>query len=205
MMAEVFAYKNAGIIGYLIIVMSIVALALIIENFMNIKREKLAPPELIDELEALFDEENFQEATELCEQEKNYLTRCVGSGLSKLGHPFETIQITVRETETEEAVKLFQKIGWLSLIAAIAPMMGLFGTVTGMFVTFSTIAAAGGSVSPAILASGIKMALITTIFGLTVAIPVGVCFFMLRGRVIRISTEVNAIAEDLFERFRKDK
>lgn len=198
-------FENAGLIGYLIMLMSIVALALIIENMMNIKREKLAPPDLIDELEALFDEENFQEAAELCEQEKVYLTRCVGAGLSKLGHAFETIQTTVREMETEESVKLFQKVGWLSLLSAIAPMMGLFGTVTGMFVTFGTIAAAGGSVSPAILAKGIKMALITTILGLTVAIPVGVCYFILRGRVIRITTEVNAIAEDLFERFRKNK
>lgn len=199
---DVFKYDNAGLIGYLIIVMSVVALALIIENFMTIKREKLAPPDLIGELEALFDGENFQEAVELCEQEKNYLTNCVGAGLSKLGHSFETMQISLREMQTEESVRLFQKIGWLSLIAAIAPMMGLFGTVTGMFVTFDTIASLGGSVSPATLARGIKMALITTIFGLTVAIPVGVAFYTLRNRVIKTSTEINAISEDLFERFR---
>lgn len=204
-LADMFAYENAGLVGYIIVVMSVVSLALIIENFVSIKREKLAPPELIDELGALFDEENFQDAVELCENEKMYLTRCVGAGLSKLGHPFETIQATIREMETEEATKLFQKVGWLSLMAATAPMMGLFGTVTGMFVTFGTIASAGGSVSPAVLAKGIKMALITTIFGLTVAMPVGVFFFMLRNRVVRMSTEVNAIAEDLFERFRKDK
>jgi biopolymer transport protein ExbB len=196
------AFANAGIIGYVIVLMSIVATALIIENLINVKREKLAPPDLIDELEALFDEENFQEAVELCEQEKTYLTNVVGAGLSKLGHPFETIQITLREMEVEEQVKLFQKIGWLSLLSAIAPMMGLFGTVTGMFVTFGEIAAAGGSVSPAQLAGGIKMALVTTIFGLTVAIPVGLFFFVLRNRVVRCATEVNAIAEDLFERFR---
>jgi biopolymer transport protein ExbB len=93
----------------------------------------------------------------------------------------------------------------LSLLSATAPMMGLFGTVTGMFFTFSAIAAAGGSVSPAQLASGIKMALITTIFGLTVAIPVGVAFYTLRNRVIRVSTEINAISENLFERFRAKK
>ena len=203
--AEIFKWENAGPIGYLILLMSIIALALIIENFMNIKREKLAPPDLIDELEALFDEENFQEAAELCEQEANYLTKCVGAGLSKLGHAFETIQITIREMETEESVKLFQKIGWLSLMSAIAPMMGLLGTVSGMFVTFGKIASAGGSVSPSVLAGGIKMALITTMLGLSVAIPVGVCFFILRGRVVRISTEVNAMAEELFERFRKGK
>lgn len=200
--SDIFKYDNAGLIGYLIVVMSVVALALIIENFMTIKREKLAPPDLIDELEALFDGENFQDAVELCEQEKNYLTNVVGAGLSKLGHPFETMQTSLREMQTEESVKLFQKIGWLSLISAIAPMMGLFGTVTGMFVTFSTIAAAGGSVSPATLAGGIKMALITTIFGLSVAIPVGVAFYTLRNRVIKTSTEINAISEDLFERFR---
>jgi biopolymer transport protein ExbB len=199
---EVFKYQNAGLIGYIIVLMSVVALALIIENFMTIKREKLAPPDLLDELEALFDGESFQEAVELCEQEKNYLTNVVGAGLSKLGHSFETMQTSLREMQTEESVKLFQKIGWLSLISALAPMMGLFGTVTGMFVTFSAIAAAGGSVSPAQLAGGIKMALITTIFGLTVAIPVGVAFYTLRNRVIRTSTEINAITEDLFERFR---
>jgi biopolymer transport protein ExbB len=199
---DVFKYENAGLIGYVIVLMSIVALALIIENFMTIKREKLAPPDVLDELEALFDGESFQEAVELCEQEKNYLTNVVGAGLAKLGHSFETMQTSLREMQTEESVKLFQKIGWLSLISAIAPMMGLFGTVTGMFVTFSTIAAAGGSVSPATLAGGIKMALITTIFGLTVAIPVGVAFYTLRNRVIRTSTEINAITEDLFERFR---
>jgi biopolymer transport protein ExbB len=199
---DIFKYENAGMIGYIIVLMSVVALALVIENFMTIKREKLAPPDVLDELEALFDGESFQEAVELCEQEKNYLTNVVGAGLSKLGHSFETMQTSLREMQTEEAVKLFQKIGWLSLISAIAPMMGLFGTVTGMFVTFSTIAAAGGSVSPATLAGGIKMALITTIFGLTVAIPVGVAFYTLRNRVIKTSTEINAITEDLFERFR---
>jgi biopolymer transport protein ExbB len=204
-LGDMFAYENAGFIGYVIVLMSVVSMALIIENFVSIKREKLAPPELIDELGALFDEENFQDAVELCENEKLYLTRCVGAGLSKLGHPFETIQATIREMETEESTKLFQKVGWLSLMSATAPMMGLFGTVSGMFVTFGTIAAAGGSVSPAVLAKGIKMALITTIFGLSVAMPVGVFFFILRNRVVRMSTEVNAIAEDLFERFRKEK
>ena len=200
--AEVFDYENAGVIGYLIVLLSVVAVALIIENFMTIKREKLAPPDLLDELEALFDGENFQDAVELCEQEKNYLTNVVGAGLSKLGHSFETMQTSVREMQTEESVKLFQKIGWLSLISAIAPMLGLFGTVTGMFVTFGKIASSGGNVSPARLASGIKMALITTMLGLTVAIPVGVAFFTLRNRVIKTSTEINAITEDLFERFR---
>ncbi|MCB9872402.1 MAG: MotA/TolQ/ExbB proton channel family protein [Planctomycetes bacterium] len=199
------AFKNAGTIGWIIVGISILSLALIIENFMTLKRDKIAPPDLIDELEALFDEKNFQEALDLCESERNYLTNVVAAGLAKLGHPFETMQSSVREMEDEESVKLFQKIGYLSLIAATAPMMGLLGTVTGMFVTFGDIAAAGGSVSPAQLAGGIKLALTTTIFGLCVAIPVGAFYFMFRNRVVRTTIEVNAIAEDLFERFRTAK
>ena len=202
-MAEIFDYDNAGFIGYVIVLISVVALALIIENFMTIKREKLAPPNVVDELEALFDGESFQQAVELCERDKTYLTNVVGAGLGKLGHPFETVQTAVREMQAEESVKLFQKVGWLSLIAAMSTMLGLFGTVTGMFVTFSAIARAGTGVSPAHLAGGIKMALITTIFGLSVAMPVSVAAYALRNRVIRTSTEINAISDDLFERFRR--
>jgi len=196
-------FASGGVVGWVIVGVSIISLALIIECFVNIKRDKLAPPETIDELEALFEEKNFEEAAELCENDRKYLTNVVAAGLGKLGHPFETIQTAMREMEDEEAVKLFTKIGWLSLISATAPMLGLFGTVTGMFVTFGEIANAGGSVSPAQLAGGIKMALVTTIFGLTVAIPVGAFYFFLRTRVTKVIIEVNAIAEDFFERFRE--
>jgi biopolymer transport protein ExbB len=199
---QLFQYKNCGTVGYLIVAMSVIATALIIENFISITREKLAPPDLLGQIEAFFNEDDFEGAAQQCESTRCYLTNVIGAGLAKREHAFDTIQAALREMQTEESVKLFQKIGWLSLISALAPMMGLFGTVTGMFFTFSAIAAAGGSVSPAQLAGGIKMALITTIFGLTVAIPVGVMFFTLRNRVIRVSTEINAISEELFERFR---
>ncbi|MCC6670615.1 MAG: MotA/TolQ/ExbB proton channel family protein [Planctomycetes bacterium] len=196
------AFENAGTVGYVIVAVSIVALALIIEMFINIKREKLAPPDLVSEIESLFEEQNFQEAMDVCENDRNYFTNVVHAGLGKLGFAFETIQGSVREMQEEETVKLFQKIGYLSLIAALAPMLGLLGTVTGMFQTFGAIAAAGGSVSPATLAGGIKSALVTTIFGLIVAIPASAFFFMFRNRVIRATIETNAMCEMLFERFR---
>jgi biopolymer transport protein ExbB len=81
-------------------------------------------------------------------------------------------------------------------------MLGLLGTVGGMFTTFGEIAAAGGGVNPAVLAGGIKFALVTTIFGLLVAIPGTAFFFIFRNKVVKATIEANAIAEDLFERFR---
>jgi biopolymer transport protein ExbB len=195
-------FKYAGVIGILIAVLSIVAVALAIESFMTVKRDKLAPASLIDELEALLDEEKFQEAVEVCEQEPCYLADIVGAGLAKLGHQYETIQIAYDELHEERDIQLNAKIGWLSLIAAVAPMMGLLGTVNGMIDTFGEISSKP-SVKPNDLAAGIQGALVTTLLGLTVAIPVTAAFVFFKNRVTMLSLEVGAIVEELFERFRE--
>jgi biopolymer transport protein ExbB len=104
----------------------------------------------------------------------------------------------------EEAVKLHQKIGWLSVIANVAPMMGLLGTVSGMVQAFRVIATSKNP-DPSELASGISMALLTTLFGLIVAIPTTAAFAYLRNNLVRSVIEVGAIVEDLFERFRPEE
>ena len=167
-----------------------------------LKRDKLAPPELIDEIEVLFNDEKFQEAMDLCEEEETYFTRVCGAGIAKIGQPFEVIEKSIEEMGDEESIKLHQQIGWLSLIANVAPMMGLLGTVMGMVTAFNEIAASQGQANPADLASGISQALLTTMLGLIVAIPVTAAFAFLRNRLIKTIIETGAIVEDLFERFR---
>jgi len=193
---------DSGVVGWIIVGLSIVALALVIEAFVSLKREKLAPPELIDEIQALFDESQFQEAMELCENEPTFLTRICGAGIAKIGHPFEVIQASLTEMGDEEAVRLHQKLGWLAVVGAVAPMLGLLGTVQGMIIAFHQIAKSGGQASPAELAGSISIALLTTLFGLSVAIPVISVMAFLRNRLVRSIIEVGAIIEDLFERFR---
>lgn len=193
----------SGVIGLLIVVLSVIALAVIIENLVSLKRDKLAPPEIIDELEALFEEGQFQEAMELCESEDNLLTRTVSAGIGKIGHTFAAMEKSLEEMGDEEAVKLHQKIGWLSLIANVAPMMGLLGTVSGMVAAFRVIATSKNP-DPAELADGISMALLTTLFGLVVAIPTTAAFAYLRNNLVKSIIEVGAIVEDLFERFRPE-
>lgn len=197
-------FKKAGTIGALIMLLSVVALAVIIENFVSLNRDKLAPPELIDEIQALFDEGQYQEAMELCENEPSFFTNVTGAGVAKIGHSFSVIEQSISEMGDEEAIRLHQKIGWLSLIANIAPMMGLLGTVSGMVKAFNEIASSGGQANPADLAKGISEALLTTLFGLIVAIPTTAAFAFLRNRLVKTVIEVGAIVEDLFERFRPE-
>ncbi|MGD2019025.1 MAG: MotA/TolQ/ExbB proton channel family protein [Planctomycetota bacterium] len=195
-------FKKSGIVGLAIMGLSVVALAVIIQNIVSLKRDKLAPPELIDEIEVLFNDEKFQEAMDLCEEEETYFTRVCGAGIAKIGQPFEVIEKSLEEMGDEESIKLHQQIGWLSLIANVAPMMGLLGTVMGMVTAFNEIAASQGQANPADLASGISQALLTTMLGLIVAIPVTAAFAFLRNRLIKTIIETGAIVEDLFERFR---
>ncbi len=191
----------SGVIGWIICLLSIVALAVVIENWVTLRRDKLAPPEIVDEVQTLFDESQFQEAMELCENEPSFFTRVVAAGISKIGHPFEVIQTALQEMGDEEAIKVHQKLGWLSVIAAVAPMLGLFGTVQGMIASFHTIASTQNP-TPAQLAGGIYTALLTTFEGLMIAIPITTAFAYLRNRLTRNIIEVGAIVEDLFERFR---
>ncbi len=191
-----------GWIGGVILICSVISLALIIEHIVNIKRDKIIPPQLVDEIEGMFENEEYQEALELCEAEPNFLTNILAAALPKINMGFETMKTSMEEAGEEETIKLQQKISYLSLIANIAPMMGLFGTVSGMIEAFQTIAALGASVTPSDLADGISQALVTTFLGLFVAIPTMIAYFFFRNRVVRVTLEIGAIAEDLVERFR---
>ncbi len=194
--------KDSGFIGWIIVAESVLGLALIIEAWVTLSRNKLAPPELVDEVQALFDENQYQEAMELCENEPTFFTKVTGAGIAKIGHDFEVIQNALHEMGDEESVRLNQKLGWLAVVSATAPMLGLLGTVQGMILAFHQIAASGGQATPADLAGAISIALLTTLFGLMVAIPVITITAYLRNRLIRSIIEVGAIVEDLFERFR---
>ncbi len=194
--------NDAGFIGWIIEALSIVALTLIIKELMSMRRDQLAPPEVVDEIEALFEAGEYQEAIELCETEPCYFTNIVAAGLPKLNASFEAIEKSLEEMIEEENIKLQTSLSWLSLIAAVAPMLGLLGTVSGMIGAFNVIAASKGQATPDQLAGNISEALITTLLGLWVAIPVTSVFVFLRNRVTAYSLEISAVVEDIFERFR---
>jgi len=193
--------KGGGAIGWVIIFLSVIGLALIIEHAINVSRDKLAPPDVIEHLESLLDAQNVQEAYDFCEANPGYLTNVMAAALPKLSHGFDSMEQAAHDVQEEESIKLHAKISWLSLIGNIAPLLGLLGTVKGMLDAFGTIETTQNP-SPSELAGGIKLALVTTMLGLVVAVPVMVGFFFFRNRVVRIILEISAITEDLLDRFR---
>ncbi|MFC1587193.1 MotA/TolQ/ExbB proton channel family protein [Planctomycetota bacterium] len=193
--------QKGGVIGIVILILSIIGVALVIEHFVSLRRDKLAPPDLVNELEMLLQEEEYDEALQLCDAERNPLTNIISAGLPKLASGYEAMAKAISEANDEEALKLHQKISYISLIANTSPMLGLLGTVSGMVAAFNVIAAIDNpKVSE--LADGISTALVTTLFGLVVAIPMLAFYSFFKNKVSRIILDIGNIAEELVERFR---
>jgi len=193
---------EASYIGFLILILSFVGMALIIEHAMTIRRDKLLPHFFIAELEELFENEEYEEALQLCETEDNLLSRIVAAGLSKVDMGYDVMEESMAEAAEESSLSLQQKISYVSLIGAISPMLGLLGTVVGMIISFHKLASAGGHTNPADLAGGISMALVTTVMGLIVAIPMMAAYHYFRNKVMRFDLESGIIAGDLMRKFR---
>lgn len=197
-------YNYGGIVGYLLTILSFISLGLAIEHFMSLRQDQMVPPSLVDTVEGLFEDEEYEEVMNICEDQPTMLTNVLAAGLPKIGTGWNNISEAMGEVANMEATKLNQKVSYIGLIASIAPLMGLFGTVTGMIATFNTIANSKAAPKPKELAAGIQQALVTTCMGLMVAIPATVLFFFFRNRVVRTILEVNAVIEELMDRFREE-
>jgi len=194
--------KASGAIGYVIILLSIAGVALIIIFFVNIRRDALVPPDLLEHVEELLESGDTAQALEVCEGNPSFLSTVLAAGLQRIEKGWEATEKAMSDAIEEEATTLHQKVGWLGLIANVGPMLGLLGTVVGMVMAFNVIARATTAPSPAMLAAGISMALVTTVEGLIVAIPITAFYIFFRNRVINSVLEVANITEELMERFK---
>ena len=200
-MGPVALIASGGLIGGVLLLLSVIALGLGIEHAVTLKREKLFPEDVFADIERALDSGEYQEAVEICETEDCVLTRVVGAGLTRTASGFERMQEAMASEADAQAEVVLRKLGYLNLIAGIAPMLGLFGTVWGMIQAFQRIAIDPNPGAPE-LASGIYVALVTTFLGLLVAIPTLAAFSFFRNRATGILTQVGLASEEILDRFR---
>ena len=198
------ALMESGFVGLLIILMSIVGGALAITFAFQLRRDVLVPPEVLGHVESLFEDEEYEEAYHLCEASPSILSAVVAAGLSKIEDGYGSMEDTMTEVLEMEATKLHQKVGYLSLIANLSPMMGLLGTVLGMIGAFNTIASSTTAPNPKQLGGDISVALGTTFLGLCVAIPMTAIYVYFRNKVITVSGEIGGVSEELMGRFKPE-
>jgi len=187
--------QKGGVVGYIIIGLSIVALVLIIMHLVQIREKALLPPEQLESIEALLSRGDASGALTYCADPQNdsYLTRILSVGLSRFQKSafgaFE-IKSAIEEAGEEQTARLYRSTDALGVIGSIAPLLGLLGTVVGMVGAFSTLSKSA-STKPELLANDISLALITTLMGLILAIPCIALFSYFRNRIDSFAAEAS--------------
>lgn len=193
---------QGGPIGIIIILISLVAIGMISAQLFRVRRDRLAPLELIDDLRILLGSNDIQGAIVRCQDElsPSYLSRVIRTGLiraSRSAFGMLELRSSVDESGQLEVDRLYRLTDGIGLIASVAPMLGLLGTVVGMVGAFDTITLADGPARPDALAGSISQALITTVLGLIVAIPSTAMYTYLRNRIDHLTTEINEVIDEL--------
>ena len=191
-------FKATGLVGYLMVICSMTGTAFVIEHAVNIRREKLAPTPLAQDLEALINEEQYDEAIELCDQEGGYLSNLVGAALRLRHAGYQEMINSLEAAANEETFKMQTKISYLSLIGNIGPLLGLLGTVTGMITAFQKIERLKAP-TPKDLASGVYESLVNTTMGLFIGITFLTCYFLYKNKVTKMCLSINLQAIDLLK------
>ncbi|MDY7036847.1 MAG: MotA/TolQ/ExbB proton channel family protein [Thermodesulfobacteriota bacterium] len=190
--------EKGGIFMYPIIFCSIVALSVFLERMWTLRRKHIIPGELIFSIEELVKKQKISEAIFLCQGDTSSIAQIFLTGLKNTGRGMWLVKETIEERGGREAVILEKRLGILSTIANLTPLLGLLGTVSGMIKTFNVISVQGVG-NPAHLAGGIAEALITTATGLCIAIPTLVCHRILRDKAESLIFEMEENSIRLIE------
>jgi biopolymer transport protein ExbB len=182
---------------------SIAGFALIVDSFITIREKKIVPQALIAKVREAMEQGDVMKAMKHCEDEPGPLSAILSAGFSNVQEGFEAVQEAVGVAADLESEKLLQRVTYLNVVANLAPMLGLLGTVQGMIYAFATLATqSAGAQQQAMLAVNIAQALYTTAAGLIAAVPALAFFYFFRNRATRITLGMEGLTLDLIKVFR---
>ena len=193
---------RGGVIGWLLIAIDVASWAIIIEHFISIRRLNIIPEAVRAQIGTMLEAKEYREMIEYTAAEPSFLAYLVHQGVAEAAHGYASMERAIEEAAEERTTRLLRKIELLNVIGNVAPMMGLLGTVYGMIRAFSTIVEVGGMPDPSKLVASVGIALVTTFWGLIVAIPALAVYAVMRNRIDSLTSEALMIAEETISTFR---
>ncbi len=161
--------QQGGTVMIFLVLSSIIAVAIIIEKFITLRRRKVIVPEIVSVIENLKTPADIDLALSICQNNQGVFSNIAMIGLKNTYLPREELRELFEDQGRQEVRSLERGIGVLETIAAISPLLGLLGTVIGMYKAFGVISTEGITQSQE-LAGYISYALITTVVGLAIQI-----------------------------------
>ncbi len=176
-----FIEGSAGFMSTVLLAL-ILGLALVIERIIYLNLATTNTRKLLEEVEASLKSGGVEAAKDVCRDTSGPVASIFYQGLMKYDEGLDQVEKSIIAYGSVQMGKLEKGLSWISLFIALAPMLGFMGTVIGMIQAFDMIEKAG-DINPTVVASGIKVALLTTVFGLIVAIILQIFYNYLISKV----------------------
>jgi biopolymer transport protein ExbB len=195
----IFSGGPVGILIMLVLIgMSLLSAYLVFEHMIRLRRGQILPDGLGDETRQLLLAARVADAEQLCRARPSVLASMLLHGLAEVEGGWTAVEKAIEDAAAEQSARLFRKLEYLNVLANLAPMVGLLGTVVGMILCFHQVARTQGAAGAADLAEGIYQALVTTVVGLMIAIPALGAFAVFRNRIDEYMAEASGIALHVF-------
>ena len=188
---------SGGSIMYVLLILSILTLALVMHAFSTVRSHSLIPVSFVDDATTLIKRGDFPRAEAIAETARHLGSDLLQAAVGHRKSPQPKVEDAIANAGGRAISRIHQRITYLSNIGAIAPMLGLLGTVVGLIQAFNTIASLDEGAKALVLAGDIRKAMVTTAGGLLVGIPAMGFYFFFKGRLTQITSDLEVAGEHI--------
>ena len=182
----------------LVAIVLVLGMALCIERIIYLTLSEIKARKLLADIDARLEKGDVEEAKTICRDTRGPVASVCYQGLMHMGDDMDTVERSIMSYGSVQVARLERGCSWIRLCIAVAPSLGFLGTVIGMVMAFDQIQEAG-DISPTIVAEGMKMALITTIFGIIVAVVLQVFYNFIISKIEHLTLQMEDSAITLMD------
>ena len=194
----VYRFNEGGLYMWPVLITLIVGLAIAFERILSLNRADINSQKFMARVKEALDNGGVSAAEDVCANTRGPVASVVQAGLLRFDEGMDAVEKAVVSYGSIEMSFLERGLVWLSLFISLAPMFGFLGTVVGMVAAFDAIEEAG-DISPSLVAGGIKIALLTTVFGLIAAIILQVFYNYAVSKIDRITADMEEASVELID------
>jgi len=191
-------YNDGGFFMHPILICLIIGIAVSIERFWTLSRASVNTRKFLAKVREALNEGGVDAAVNVCENTRGPVASIFHAGLVRADRGVESVEKAISNAGSIEMAFLERGMIWLATVISLAPMLGFTGTVQGMIQAFNAIKEAN-DISPAIVAEGIAVALLTTLFGLAVAMLIQFCYNWFVSRIDRLIIDMEESSNELVD------
>lgn len=192
-------WQSADVFTALVAVGSVIAVALILRAFLELRERVLLPARSIQALRDRIERADWNALRDYAQTDDSFASRVLAAGLRPTRGGRQGAREAAELAASEESSRWFRRVEMLNVIGHLGPLLGLVGTVYGMIIAFAALGETGGQAGPGELSLGISKALFHTFLGLMLAIPSLLAYGYFRGVADRLCTRALTISAELFE------